>query len=80
MPKKCLTRQTGNRINKKYMKYVELNLFPEEEDIARHSAPNGCQEQASSASKDYDLTDLFVRLSGPPSAVVSAFLRRTRNT
>lgn len=63
MPKKCLTRQTGNRINKKYMKYVELNLFPEEEDIARHSAPNGCQEQASSASKDYDLTDLFVRLS-----------------
>ena len=27
MPKKCLTRQTGNRINKKYMKYVELIYF-----------------------------------------------------
>ena len=46
------------------MKYVELNLFPEEEEeFPRHSIPNGSKEQAPSASRDYDLTDLFVRLS-----------------
>ena len=46
------------------MKYVELNLFPEEEDGAqRVSAPNDSKEQGSSASRDYDLTDLFARLS-----------------
>ena len=54
------------------MKYVELNLFPEEEEeIPRHSIPNGSKEQAPSANevqppsaiRDYDLTDLFVRLS-----------------
>lgn len=62
------------------MKYVELNLFPEEEDeFPRHSIPNGSKEQAPSAnevqppfanevqppsaSRDYDLTDLFARLS-----------------
>lgn len=46
------------------MKYVELNLFPEEEDeVQRVSAPNDSKEQVSSASKDYDLTELFERLS-----------------
>lgn len=46
------------------MKYVELDLFPEEEDEAqRISAPNDSKEQVSSASEDYDLTDLFERLS-----------------
>ena len=46
------------------MKYVELNLFPEEEDGApRASVPNDSKEQGSSASRDYDLTDLFARLS-----------------
>lgn len=46
------------------MKYVELNLFPEEEDeIQEISAPNDSKEQVSSASRDYDLTDLFARLS-----------------
>ena len=46
------------------MKYVELNLFPEEEDeVQRISAPNDSKEQCSSASRDYDLTDLFARLS-----------------
>ncbi|WP_308235012.1 DUF4186 domain-containing protein [uncultured Prevotella sp.] len=62
------------------MKYVELNLFPEEEEeFPRHSIPNGSKEQAPSAnevqppfaneaqppsaSRDYDLTDLFARLS-----------------
>lgn len=46
------------------MKYVELDLFPEEEEeVQRISAPNDSKEQVSSASEDYDLTDLFVRLS-----------------
>lgn len=46
------------------MKYVELDLFPEEEEeVQRISAPNDSKEQVSSASKDYDLTDLFARLS-----------------
>ena len=46
------------------MKYVELNLFPEEEEeVQRISAPNDSKEQVSSANEDYDLTDLFVRLS-----------------
>lgn len=46
------------------MKYVELDLFPEEEEEAqRISAPNDSKEQVSSANEDYDLTDLFVRLS-----------------
>ena len=46
------------------MKYVELNLFPEDEDeVQRVSAPNDSKEQVSSASKDYDLTELFERLS-----------------
>lgn len=46
------------------MKYVELNLFLEEEDeVQRISAPNDSKEQGSSASRDYDLTDLFARLS-----------------
>ena len=73
------------------MKYVELNLFPEEEEeFPRHSIPNGSKEQAPSAnevqppfaneaqppsaSRDYDLTDLFARLSKS-----SFSLRRTRN-
>ena len=46
------------------MKYIELNLFPEEEEeVQRISAPNDSKEQVSSASEDYDLTDLFARLS-----------------
>lgn len=46
------------------MKYVELNLFPEEEDeVQRISAPNDSKEQVSSTSRDYDLTDLFAKLS-----------------
>ena len=46
------------------MKYVELDLFPEEEEeVQRISAPNDSKEQVSSASEDYDLTDLFERLS-----------------
>lgn len=46
------------------MKYVELDLFPEEEEeVQRISAPNDSKEQVSSASRDYDLTDLFARLS-----------------
>lgn len=46
------------------MKYVELNLFPEEEDeVQRISATNDCKEQVPSASRDYDLTDLFAKLS-----------------
>lgn len=46
------------------MKYVELNLFPEEgEEVQRISAPNDSKEQVSSANEDYDLTDLFARLS-----------------
>lgn len=46
------------------MKYVELDLFPEEEEeVQRISAPNDSKEQVSSASEDYDLTDLFARLS-----------------
>ena len=46
------------------MKYVELNLFLEEEDeVQRISAPNDSKEQVSSTSRDYDLTDLFAKLS-----------------
>lgn len=46
------------------MKYVELDLFPEEEEeVQRISAPNDSKEQVSSANEDYDLTDLFARLS-----------------
>lgn len=46
------------------MKYVELDLFPEEEEeVQRISAPNDSKGQVSSASEDYDLTDLFARLS-----------------
>ena len=46
------------------MKYVELDLFPEEEEeVQRIFAPNDSKEQISSASEDYDLTDLFERLS-----------------
>ena len=46
------------------MKYVELNLFPEDEDeVQRISAPNDSKEQVPSASRDYDLTDLFSKLS-----------------
>lgn len=46
------------------MKYVELNLFPEEEDeVQRISAPNDSKGQVPSASRDYDLTDLFAKLS-----------------
>lgn len=46
------------------MKYVELDLFPEEEEEAqRISAPNDSKEQVSSANEDYDITDLFERLS-----------------
>lgn len=34
------------------MKYVELNLFPEEEEeFPRHSIPNGSKEQAPSANE-----------------------------
>lgn len=46
------------------MKYVELDLFPEEEEeVQRISATNDSKGQVSSASEDYDLTDLFARLS-----------------
>lgn len=46
------------------MKYVELNFFLEEEDeVQRISAPNDSKEQVSSTSRDYDLTDLFAKLS-----------------
>ncbi len=46
------------------MKYIELSLFPEEEDdVQRVSAPNDSKEQVPSVSRDYDLTDLFERLA-----------------
>ena len=46
------------------MKYIELNLFPEEEDdVQGVSAPNVSKEQVSSVSRNYDLTDLFERLA-----------------
>ena len=46
------------------MKYVELNLFTEEdEECEMGVGSKGNQENAPSGMKDYDLTDLFDRLS-----------------
>ena len=46
------------------MKYVELNLFPEEDEECEKSVgAKGNQEYAPSGMKDYDFKDLFDRLS-----------------
>ena len=46
------------------MKYVELNLFTEEdEECEKGIGSNSNQEYAPSGMKDYDFTDLFDRLS-----------------
>lgn len=46
------------------MKYVELNLFTEEEEECEMGVGSkGNQEYAPSVMKDYDLTDLFDMLS-----------------
>ena len=46
-------------------KYVELNLFPEEiEDQQKNSVSSDSKENHTSSDKEYDLTDLFERLSG----------------
>ena len=46
-------------------KYVELNLFPEEiEDHQKDSVSSDSKENHTSSDKEYDLTDLFERLSG----------------
>ena len=45
-------------------KYVELNLFPEEiEDHQKDSISSESKENHTSSDKEYDLTDLFERLS-----------------
>ena len=45
-------------------KYVELNLFPEEkEDYQKDSISSEDMESDTSPDKEYDLTDLFERLS-----------------
>ena len=45
-------------------KYVELNLFPEEiEDHQKDSISSESKEKHTSSDKEYDLTDLFERLS-----------------
>ena len=45
-------------------KYVELNLFPEEkEDHQKDSISSENMESDTSPDKEYDLTDLFERLS-----------------
>ena len=45
-------------------KYVELNLFPEEkEDHQKNSISSEDMESDTSPDKEYDLTDLFERLS-----------------
>ena len=45
--------------------YVELNLFPEEtEDHQKGSVFSDSKENHTSSDKEYDLTDLFERLSG----------------
>ena len=46
------------------MKYVELNLFPEEdEECEKGVGSKSNQEYAPSGMKDYDFKDLFDRLS-----------------
>ena len=48
----------------KQAKYVELNLFPEEkEDHQKDSISSEDMESDTSPDKEYDLTDLFERLS-----------------
>ena len=45
-------------------KYVELNLFPEEkEDYQKDSISSEDMESDTSPDKEYNLTDLFERLS-----------------
>ena len=45
-------------------KYVELKLFPEEiEDHQKDSISSDSKENHTSSDKEYDLTDLFERLS-----------------
>ena len=45
-------------------KYVELNLFPEEkEDHQKDPISSEDMESETSPDKEYDLTDLFERLS-----------------
>ena len=61
-------------------KYVELNLFPEEiDDHQKDSISSESKENHTSSDKEYDLTDLFERLSGQLSAAVSISRRRIRN-
>ena len=45
-------------------KYVELNLFPDEiENHQKDSISSDSKENHTSSDKEYDLTDLFERLS-----------------
>ena len=61
-------------------KYVELNLFPDEiENHQKDSISSDSKENHTSSDKEYDLTDLFERLSGQLSAAVSISRRRIRN-
>ena len=47
-----------------HARYVEHNLFPEEkEDHQKDSVSSGNKENHTSPDKEYDLTDLFERLS-----------------
>ena len=47
-----------------HARYVELNLFPEEkEDHQKDSVSSENKEKHTSPDKEYDLTDLFERLS-----------------
>ena len=47
-----------------HARYVELNLFPEEkEDYQKDSVSSENKENHTSPDKEYDLTDLFERLS-----------------
>ena len=61
-------------------KYVELNLFPEEiEDHQKDSVSSDSKENHTSSDKEYDLTDLFERLSGSAFRSRSISRRRIRN-
>ena len=71
------------------MKYVELNLFPEEEEeIQKDSDSNGSKKNRSAESNEYDyavkrkydFTNLFERLSSRHSAADSTSHKRTGNT
>lgn len=76
------------------MKYVELNLFPEEEEeFPRHSIPNGSKEQAPSANEvqppfaneaqpplQAGITTLQICLRGFPSPLSGAVSVSLRRT